>query len=497
MKKPIISFEDFSFKYHLRENWALEKINLEISKGDFVVFTGSSGSGKSSLCYSILGLIPSFYEGELKGKLDIDNQKVGRQSVFSASEFIGYIPQRVESSLITPYVLTELAFPLEYQNYDKETMEERIEKVVSQLNLKALLYRDPQKTSEGEKQMIAIGCALIREPSIIIADEPLANLDRRNREMIKSVFQKLNEEGKTIIIASHEYKQYLPFATKIVKLERGIITKEISADNFRKETTKSTKEKIVKQNSKQEIESEKVKLKLNEINFNFQRSFSLSKITFTAKKGEIIGITGDNGSGKTTLLKIIGGMLKPNSGSLEIIGKEPKDLNWYIRAEIFGIVFQNPELQFFEETVKDEIALTKRNLGKKFDKTKITELLKDINLEGYGDYNPHSLSHGEKRRIAYLASVFHDPEIIMIDEITNGLDEENKEWIKRNLLEQKQKGKVILVISHDWEWLVGLVDRVVYLEDGKIKTEMNESQFISFRNKQLKEIEKYEEEGNE
>ena len=493
MKPPVISLEDFSFRFHLRENWALKNINLQISEGDFVVITGSSGSGKSTLCYSILGLVPNFYAGELKGKIAINNQNTNSQSIFSVSELIGYIPQRVESSLITPYVLTELAFPLEYHDYEKSIMHERIKDVSNQLKLEPLLPRNPQKTSEGEKQKIAIGCALIRNPNIILADEPLANLDRKNRTVIKSIFQKLKEEGKTIIVASHEYEHYLQLASKIVNLEQGTIVEEITPTNKNHlDTSKLRKIRIEKRDSLERKPAKKhgkPLLSLKEILFSFSDSFKLSNISLTARSGEIIGIVGDNGSGKTTLLKIIGGILKLKQGTIEIKNKDSKDLSWQERSKNLGIVFQNPELQFFEETVKDEIALTKRNVEDNIVYSDITNLLKEGGLEEYEENNPHSLSHGEKRRLAFLASTFHDPEIIMLDEITNGLDNSNKSWIKEKILDLKQRKKVILVISHDWQWLAGLVDRVLYLEDGKIKSEMDEKQFTSFLFEQSNHLE--------
>lgn len=493
MNNPVISFEDFSFRFHLRENWALKNINLQISKGDFVVITGSSGSGKSTLCYSILGLAPNFYAGELKGRITIDNQNTNSQSIFSVSELIGYIPQRVESSLITPYVLTELAFPLEYHDYEESIMHERIKKVSKQLKLESLLPRNPQKISEGEKQKIAIGCALIRNPNIILADEPLANLDRKNRTAIKSIFQKLKEEGKTIIIASHEYEQYFPLASKIVSLEQGAIVEEITSTNKdHLDMSKLRKIGIDKRDSfkrKSSAKPSKTLLNLKKILFSPSDSFKLSNISLTARSGEIVGIIGDNGSGKTTLLNIIGGIWKLKQGTLEINNKDSKDLSWQERSKNFGIVFQNPELQFFEETVKDEIALTRRNVGDDIVYSDITNLLKEGGLEKHEENNPHSLSHGEKRRLAFLASTFHNPEIIMLDEITNGLDNSNKSWIKDKLLDLKQRGKAILVISHDWDWLEGLIDRVLYLEDGKIKSEMDEKQFISFRYEQLNHFE--------
>ena len=488
MKNPVITFEDFSFRYHLREDLTLRNINLQITKGEFIVLTGSSGSGKSTICYSILGLIPNFYAGELNGNVIINDQNTKSKSVFSISESIGYIPQRVESSLVTPYVFTELAFPLEYQDYEQSVMHEQIENVSNQLNLKSLLSKNPQKTSEGEKQKIAIGCSLIRNPSIIVADEPLANLDKSNQVMIKAILEKLSEEGKTIIVATHEYEQYLSLASRIIKLEQGSLRDEISLTKEHHQKIEDrrkvdSKEKNLIQKEPFE-ESNEPLLELEDIMFEFPDSFKLSNISFTAYSGEIIGIIGDNGSGKTTLLNIISCILKPNQGILKINNKEIRNLNWKERSKKLGFVFQNPELQFFEETIKEEIVLTKMNLEGKIDYSETTILLKESGLQRYEYDNPHSLSYGEKRRLTFLASIFHNPDIIMLDEITNGLDSNNKNWIKNKILDLKLRGKITLIVSHDWDWLSGLVDRVLFLKDGKIETGMDAEQFDIFLNTQ-------------
>ena len=313
MSKTIISFENFSFRYNLREKWTVSDLNLSIQENEFVVLTGSSGSGKSTFCYSILGLIPHFYTGDEKGRVTLEQEEVSKTSVSSLSRRIGYVPQRIENSFTTPFVISELAFPLEYRGYSRNKMEEIIEKITQKIDLDKILYRKIEHLSEGEKQKVAIGCALVTNPEIIIADEPVANLDNANKEMILSVLQNLHAEGKTVIVSTHEHKNYTEIATRFIELEEGRITKDTRLQN--KEKRRQITNDILMQEQKQNEDtnniSENSLIELENISFEYPGFLDLENISLSLNKGEITGIIGDNGSGKTTLIKLMCGLLKP------------------------------------------------------------------------------------------------------------------------------------------------------------------------------------------
>ena len=205
---------------------------------EFVILTGPSGSGKSTLCYSMLGLIPNFYAGEIEGKIIFHHDGMKKSSISKLSKNIGYIPQRIENSFTTPYVISELAFPMEYRNYSKQKMMKTIDTISSDIGIEHLLYRRINKLSDGEKQQIAIGCALVTDPEIIVADEPLANLDKKNKKTNLSILQKLHSEGKTIIVSTHELKNYANMVTSVIELSDGKIVRDISS--IRKERFFST-----------------------------------------------------------------------------------------------------------------------------------------------------------------------------------------------------------------------------------------------------------------
>ncbi len=473
MKEPIISFENFSFQYHFRDKWTLSDINLSISQGEFIILTGSSGSGKSSLCYSLVGLIPFFYAGKTKGDVFIGKQKVQESSILYLSKRIGYVPQRVENTLVTPFVLTELAFPLEYRAIKSEVINEKVQAISSKLHLNNLLASNPQKLSEGQKQKVAIACGLTSDPEIFIADEPLANLDTNNKKVICSLLAKMNREGKTIIVSTHDISHYLGVATRVIEINEGKIVREITikedSTDLREIASIQENEELRGKSTDGQTLTQKTILSVKNLEFEFPEGFRINNISFSFNEGEVVGILGDNGSGKTTVAKLLCGILKPNRGAIEIKGENFKDLSWEEKAKHVSMVFQNPEIQFFEDKVYQEVELVKESLEVESKGTDVNTLLKESGLARYKDQNPQSLSHGEKRRLAFIAAIYHEPDIIILDEITNGLDNENKEWLVNKICDLRKENKTVVIISHDSTWLKEFCDRLFLLESGCIK----------------------------
>ncbi len=480
LKSSLISFAEYSFSYFLREQPTLTDIELSISEGEFVIITGASGSGKSTIAYSVLGLIPFFYSGDIKGKSLYKNKDISEVQLSEHSKNIGYIPQRIDNSFVTPYVFSELAFPLEYmEKMDELEIIKKLESHSLKLNTSDLLTRKIHELSEGEKQLVSFSSATINNPDVIIADEPLANLDRKNKKLILSMFKDFHNSGKTLIITTHDYKTYLPIATRLIHISGGRIQDDTTIQKQEKEYAKVDFEKQflnIKENMKVQT-PEDVAIEIENLSFRYSDNFHLQNISFSIQKGNVIGIIGDNGSGKTTLLKILCGLLEPHSGKVSIFGEPINNISWNELTKKIGVVFQDPDKQFFESTVKDEIALISNNLGHEYHGTEISSNLIECGLENYDSYNPHSLSYGEKRRLVFLVSNHHQPDIILIDEITVGMDQQNKTWIKDKISELKEDNKTIIIISHDWDWLGGIVDSIIYLNEGRIASFLSAETF--------------------
>lgn len=184
---------------------------------------------------------------------------------------------------------------------------------------------------------------------------------------------------------------------------------------------------------------------------------------------EIIALVGPNGSGKTTLAKHLNGLLKPTKGEVIVDGMDTRKHSVAELAKVVGYVFQNPEHMFFEENVFKEVAFGPKNLG--FSEEEIEErvkwALREVNLEGYEDRSPYSLSGGEKQRLAIACILAMKPKYIILDEPTTGLDEKNAESVKRVIKRLYREGHGILLITHEMDLVLELAERVVLLYQGK------------------------------
>jgi len=186
-------------------------------------------------------------------------------------------------------------------------------------------------------------------------------------------------------------------------------------------------------------------------------------------ENEIIALVGPNGSGKTTLAKHLNGLLKPTKGEVIVDGMDTRKHSVAELARIVGYVFQNPEHMFFEENVFKEVAFGPRNLGlsEREVEERVEWALRQVNLEGYEDRSPYSLSGGEKQRLAIACILAMKPKYIILDEPTTGLDEKNTERVKEVIRKLYKEGHGILLITHEMELVLELAERVVLLYRGK------------------------------
>jgi cobalt/nickel transport system ATP-binding protein len=209
---------------------------------------------------------------------------------------------------------------------------------------------------------------------------------------------------------------------------------------------------------------------LRDISFRYhQGSDVLQSLDLTIHAGDRLGLVGPIGSGKTTLLHLIVGLLKPDTGSIEVFGKKRHKEGdfWEVREKV-GLLFQDPEDQLFCPTVREDIAFGPLNLGKSRAETEaiVSETLGVLGLESFEDRITHHLSGGEKRLVSLGTVLAMKPTVLLLDEPANGLDPESHERVTRLLQSLEQ---AMIVVSHDHEFLDSVTDRTVRLANGRIE----------------------------
>lgn len=221
MNRLVISIKNLYFKYLSAKHWSLLNITLKISRGEFVLITGPTGSGKSTLVRCLNGLIPHFYPGQMQGTIQVLGIDPREKKVREMAGHVGFVFQNTEDQLFSLSVERELVFSLENLGLPKEEIKTRLEEVIEALNLSELLDKRIPKLSGGQKQKVAIAAALAMKPEILVLDEPLSELDPRSRLEIISVLDTLKQEDLTIVLVEHRLHETLPIADKLVLLVDG------------------------------------------------------------------------------------------------------------------------------------------------------------------------------------------------------------------------------------------------------------------------------------
>jgi energy-coupling factor transport system ATP-binding protein len=204
----------------------------------------------------------------------------------------------------------------------------------------------------------------------------------------------------------------------------------------------------------------------------------LKDISFNVYEGDMIALMGKNASGKTTLVKLMNGLVKPRKGKVLLFGKKINDYSLDELIKRVGIVFQDPNLHLFNDTVQEEVEFVLRNLELKEEliEKKVEEILKKFKIYQYRNSYPHDLSGGERQRVAIASVLVSEPEILILDEPTRGMDY----YLKRELISYlREKAKTVIMVTHDIETAAEFADRVVLLSEGNIISDGNKREVLS------------------
>ena len=220
----LIEAHGLSFKYAGSSIYAVKDVELEVGEGEFIVLAGKSGCGKSTLLRCLNGLIPHFYEGEMKGYVLVDGADTRETPPHLISQSVGIVFQNPDNQLFALSVEADIAFPLENLALPREEIRERVEWALKALGIEELRDRPPMELSGGQKQKVAIASVLAMRPKALLLDEPTSSLDPVSAKQLIDVIVKLNKEYKiSIIIAEHRLDLLIPHASRLIVMNEGRI----------------------------------------------------------------------------------------------------------------------------------------------------------------------------------------------------------------------------------------------------------------------------------
>ena len=513
MKQAIIEFKDFSFQYYSQAEPTLHDINLKIYPGEKILIVGPSGSGKSTLGHCLNGLIPFSYTGEISGSLKVNGSDTRDKDIFSLSKMIGTVLQDADGQFVGLTAGEDIAFALENDNVPHTEMLERVKQVAQMVDMQDWLTSSPFELSGGQKQRTSLAGVMIDDVDILLFDEPLANLDPATGKTAIEIIDDISQQShKTIIIIEHRLEDVLhrhidrvlvinegriladmnahdlvsstilteigirePLYVTALKYANVDVTSEMLPGHITTLKTELSREALTtwhntiqaddRHNSNPSI------LKMEDVFFSYDGVRQiLDDINFDIREGEMVSIVGKNGAGKSTLSKLLCGFHKVDQGVISYKGVDIKDKSIKERAEIIGLVMQNPNQMISKPLIYDEVALglRLRNIPEEQISDKVEKVLKICGLNPFIKWPISALSYGQKKRVTIASILVLDPKILILDEPTAGQDFRHYTDIMEFLVEINKIGVTIILITHDMHLMLEYTPRAIVLSGGKM-----------------------------
>jgi len=504
----ILHFEGVSYRYPGAESWALNGLDLIIHPGESVLIAGASGSGKSTLCRASIGLVPHLHHGEWIGKVIVDGLDTSQHPVYELFRHAGLVFQNADAQLFNQTVESELTYGLESLGLVHSEIEQRLAWARKLVELDDLMDRPPHSLSGGEKQKVALGSILALRPRLILLDEPFTHLDPEGTEGLRRILRMMKSEGMAFIIVEHRLHEIIHDVDRIIVLHQGRIAADGSPDqvlageisnyglnlpplvrlfremelNGRPLSVEDAIKELKDQNLLAPFSIRLMKeaktsppfprtfppmVEAEDIGFSYQGLSVLRNIHFKLRRGESVALVGQNGAGKTTLIKHLNGLLKPHRGRLKILGQETLRKPVSELSRHVGFVWQNPNDQLFQPTVREEV-LTGPKALRSYDPSWCDELFNRFGLVSLLERSPFTLSEGQKKRVSFAAALAVKPELIVLDEPTAGQDEPFRRELVKFIAELQGEDRTVVLVTHDLEFAAEHANRWLVLADGQI-----------------------------
>ena len=409
----------------------LDDVSLSIDDGEHVALLGPSGSGKSTLLRALAGLVPHFHGGTFAGNVVIGGLDTRETRPAELTGTVASVFQDPEDQIVMNKVANEVAFGLENTGAPPNEIWSRVEEALALVGAEELVDRSTDELSGGELQRIALASALALRPRLLLLDEPTSQLDPAGAEEFFDLVERLE---CAVLVSEQRPARPLAHVDRVLFMDGG---------RFVLDAPRATAlEWLAEHRPLYLPHAPETVCSVRGVRFSYGDRVVLQDAALELRRGEVVALIGPNGAGKTTLAQIACGLLEPERG--EVV---------HARAAYLA---QDPGRHVVTERVLDEVALGS-------DEQRARDALERLGLGEQLGRHPRDLSSGERERLALAAVLATEPELLVLDEPTRGVDPERKADLAR-LLRAEAPGRGTLVVTHDLAWATEVADRVVELD---------------------------------
>ena len=496
----LFAIQNLTFAYPEQESPVLHNVSMTLEQGDFAVLAGTSGCGKSTMLRQLKTVLAP--HGKKEGAILYKGVPLDQVDNQTQAAKIGFVLQDPDSQIVTDKVWHELAFGLESLGVDNTTIRGRVAEMASFFGIQTWFHRSVTQLSGGQKQLLNLASIMVLQPDILILDEPTSQLDPIAATDFLQTLGRINRElGTTILICEHRLEDVIPMASRLLILDKGELIADDSPESTfgilrsrnhtmlhsmptpmrvwsslnwdtpcpmtvsdgRSQLTDWAEDHTLQPVPvRTEADSRgKPCLELEEVWFRYENESPdiLKSVSMQAYPGELFCILGGNGTGKSTTLSVLSGVRKPYRGKR------------ICRAKKIAALPQNPQMLLVKKTVREELLSVFP--GKKLHQVseKLEEMILLCRLESFLDRHPFDLSGGEQQRTALAKVLLQEPEVLLLDEPTKGVDNDFKRTFAQILQELTARGVCVVMVSHDVEFCARYADRCGLFFDGGIVTQ--------------------------
>lgn len=510
---------DLSFSYPGQPNQVLNGLSFSVGQGEFVTIAGPSGSGKSTLLRQLKSVLAP--HGDMRGEILFEGRPLSEIDRREQSARIGFVLQSPDHQVVTDKVWHELAFGLESLGFDTPTIRGRVAEMASFFGIETWFYQPVTELSGGQKQLLNLASIMAMQPSVLILDEPTSQLDPIAAAEFLAAVGRINRElGTTVILTEHRLEEVLPMSDRLLVLDRGklicqgaprAVGESLKASGNGMFLAMPTPMRIyaavpnaldcpitvrdgrlwldafAKEHSLNEIPERTLNrecdmfdarvpaVELKDVWFKYEKDTPdvLRGLSLKVFKGEFLAIIGGNGTGKTTALSLVSGIRAPYRGKVMLQGKERSTAGGRAASGFLGVLPQNPQALFVKKTVREDLleVLHKQSYSKDVREKQLSKISKLCRLGELMNRHPYDLSGGEQQRAALAKVLLLEPQVLLLDEPTKGLDAEFKQVFAGILEALLHRGVTVMMVSHDVEFCAQYAHRCAMFFDGQIVAE--------------------------